>query len=74
VAMQVLKSSTDNARLTVVAKVRKVAERSRDSLIVVSAVFDGDGGYGIGTRKTVNLALRNETLEGADPGVNVVTS
>ena len=78
VAMQVSKSGAENARLTVLAKVhltwlhfRKIADRSRGSLTVISAVFDPDGGYVVGARKTVNLALRDETLASDDPGVNV---
>ena len=46
--------------------------RNRDALIVVSAIFDEDGGYVEGSRSSVNLMLRNETLEHTDdPGVNV---
>lgn len=78
--MQVSKSGAGAARLTVAVKIHltwlhfeKAAERNRDSLTVVSALFDPDGAYVIGTRKTVNLALRDDTLAHADPGVNVVS-
>ncbi len=38
------------------------AGRSRESLIVVTALFDPGGGDLIGNTKTVNLRLRDETL------------
>jgi VWFA-related protein len=79
VVTQVSKSGTSAARLIVMANLRvtwlhfrKVDARNRDSLIVVSAVFDRDGGYVVGARNTVNLALRNETLALTDhPGIGV---
>lgn len=45
--------------------------RNLDSLTVVSALLNHDGNYLIGTTKTVNLQLRNETLKQADPAVTL---
>ena len=47
----------------------KAEGRSRDSLTVVSALFDSEGGYVTGTTKTVNLRLRDETLAHMDSGI-----
>jgi hypothetical protein len=46
-------------------------------LTVVSVVLDEDGGYVAGSRNTINLMLRNETLAGkndpaADPSARNV--
>jgi VWFA-related protein len=78
VATQVSKSGSGDARLMVAAKVhptwlhfQKAAGRNRDSLTVVSALFDEEGGYVTGTRKTVNLFLRDETLAQTNAGINV---
>jgi len=78
VQLQLSKSENGDARVTVVVKLdptslhlKQVDGRHRDSLTVVSAVFDQDGGYVQGARKTVNLALRDETLAHAEPGINV---
>jgi hypothetical protein len=78
VQLQVSKSNTGDARVTVVVKLdptslhlKQADGRHRDSLTVVSAVFDQDGGYVQGARKTVNLALRDETLANMEPGLNV---
>jgi VWFA-related protein len=77
VRMQLSKSETGDPRLGVVVKVdvrslpfRKMNGRNRDSLIVVSVLFDREGGYVAGTRKTVNLALRDETLTHLDSGIS----
>jgi VWFA-related protein len=78
VQLQLSKSENGGARVTVVVKLdptslhlKQVDGRNRDSLTVVSAVFDQDGGYVQGARKTVNLALRDETLAHMEPGINV---
>ena len=79
VISQISRSGTASARLSVVTRVhvkslrfQNVDGRNRDALIVVSAIFDEDGGYVEGSRSSVNLMLRNETLEHTDdPGVNV---
>jgi hypothetical protein len=44
---------------------------SCDSLIVVAALFDSEGGYVAGAKKTVNLKLSDETLAKPDPGVTL---
>ena len=67
---QFFKSSDDNAKLTVVAHVdvkglhfRKVDGRNRDDLTVVSALFNRNGDYIQGTKKILEMRLRDETLE-----------
>jgi VWFA-related protein len=75
------KSNLPNAgdpKVLVVAKVdvrglhfRKADERSRDTLTVVSALFDPDGGYVMGSTKTVNLRLQDQTLAEMDSGVTL---
>jgi len=69
VAAQVSKSESESARLLVVAKVRaeclhfrKADGRNRDSLTIVYALFDDAGAYVEGNTKTVNLAMRDETI------------
>jgi len=78
VATQVTKSGDGDASVMVATKVpvkwlhlHKLQGRNRDTLTVVSALFDQEGGYVTGTRKTVNLAMRDETLAHMDPGINV---
>ena len=77
VAMQVSSSGKGDSTLMVLTKVRaarlhfqKSEDRNHDSLTVVSAVFDQEGGYVAGIQKTVNLALRDASLN-QDPGINV---
>jgi VWFA-related protein len=75
------KSNLPNAgdpKVLVVTKVdvrglhfKKAEERSRDTLTVVSALFDPDGGYIMGSTKTVNLRLRDETLAQMASGVTL---
>jgi len=75
------KSNLPNAgdpKVLVVAKVdvrwlhfKKADARSRDTLTVVSALFDADGGYVMGSTKTVNLRLRDETLAQMESGVTL---
>lgn len=50
---------------------RTAKGRNTDSLIAVAALFNSDGGYVAGTRKTVDLQLRNETLAEPDPSVTL---
>jgi VWFA-related protein len=68
----------EDAKVLVVAKIdvrslhfRQGDGRNRDSLIVVSALFDSEGGYVAGTKKTVNLRLRDESLAQTDPDVTL---
>jgi hypothetical protein len=70
--------NSDDAKVLVVAKIdlrslhfRQGDGRNRDSLIVVSALFDSEGGYVAGTKKTVNLRLSDESLAKSDPGVTL---
>jgi VWFA-related protein len=75
------KSNLPNAgdpKVLVVAKVdvrglhfKKADDRSRDTLIVVAALFDTDGEYVVGSTKTVNLRLRDKTLVEMDSGVTL---
>lgn len=50
---------------------RLTKERKVDSLTVVSALFKEDGSYLIGTSKTVNLQLRDQTPAQPDPAVTL---
>ena len=67
---QFFKSSSDNAKLTVVAHVdvkglhfRKADGRNRDDLTVVSALFNRNGDYIQGSKKVLEMRLKDETLE-----------
>ncbi|HTB11877.1 MAG TPA: VWA domain-containing protein [Bryobacteraceae bacterium] len=69
IAAQISKSGGDSARVLLVAKVhveclhfRKSDGRNRDSLTIVYAMFDDTGSYVEGNAKTVDLALRDETM------------
>lgn len=68
----------DRAKVLAVAKVdvkslhfKKGDGLNHDSLKVVFALFDAEGGYVAGTTKSVNLNLREETLGQAEPGFTV---
>jgi hypothetical protein len=68
----------DAAKVLVIAKIdvttlhfQKAAGRSRDSLNVVAALFDSEGGYVTGLTKTVNLRLSDQTLAKKDPAVTL---
>ncbi len=68
----------DAAKVLVVAKInvttlhfQKAAGRSQDSLSVVAALFDSEGGYVTGLTKTVNLRLSDATLSKKDPAVTL---
>ncbi|MGO9126891.1 MAG: VWA domain-containing protein, partial [Terriglobales bacterium] len=67
---QFFKSSDDRAKLTVVARVdvkglhfRKVDGRNRDDLTIVSALFNRNGDYIQGSKKILEMRLKDETLE-----------
>jgi VWFA-related protein len=67
---QFFKSSSDAAKLTVVAHVdvkglhfRKVDGRNRDDLTVVSAVFNRNGDFIQGSKKILEMRLKDDTLE-----------
>ena len=67
---QFFKASDTSAQIAVLVHVdlrgvhfKKVDGRNRNDLTVVSALFDPDGNYITGTKKTVEMRLRDETLE-----------
>jgi VWFA-related protein len=67
---QFFKSSGDSAKLTVLAKVdvkglhfRKVDGRNRDDLTIVSALFNRNGDFIEGSKKILEMRLKDETLE-----------
>jgi VWFA-related protein len=67
---QFFKSSDENAKLTVVAHVdvkglhfRKVEGRNLDDLTIVSALFNRNGDYIQGTKKVLEMRLKDDTLE-----------
>lgn len=70
VQTQFFKSGDYEAHLTVVArldlkqlKFRKAEDRSLNTLTLVAALFDRDGNYVKGTQKTVEMRLRDGTLQ-----------
>jgi VWFA-related protein len=76
--LQISRTNTGDSKLTVVTKVdpkglhfEKINGRNCDSLTIVSALFDTDGGYLAGTTKTINLKLRDETLAQMSAGISV---
>jgi len=67
---QFFKSNESDAKLTVIAGIslkqvplRKEGGRNRDDLTVVSAVFDNDGNFISGVTKTVELRLKDDTVQ-----------
>jgi VWFA-related protein len=76
--LQTSKSKSGDSKLTVVTRLdpkglhfEKVDGRSCDSLTIVAALFDTDGGYVAGVTKTINLRLTDETLVQLSGGINV---
>jgi VWFA-related protein len=68
---QFFKPSDESARVSVLAHVdlkglnfRKVEDRNNNILTIVSAVFDRNGNYVTGNKKTLEMRLRDETLAG----------
>lgn len=68
--MQFFKASEVSAKLTVVAHVdlkhlhfRKADGRNNDTLTIVSGIFDRNGNFISGVQKTVDMRLRDQTLE-----------
>jgi hypothetical protein len=66
---QYLKSSDDEARLTVTTRIdvrklrfRKVEGRNGDELIVVSGLFDRNGNFLKAVSKKIDMRIRDETL------------
>jgi VWFA-related protein len=78
---QFFKASAIDAKLTVLARVdlkrlrfQKVDGRNRNNLTVVSALFDRNGNFISGIRKTIEMRLRDETLTRLSSGITVKTS
>lgn len=79
---QFFKASEENARLAVLARVdvkrlrfRKENGRNRDDLTVVSGLFDRNGNLVTGNQKTVEMRLKDQTLEGRlNSGITVKSS
>jgi VWFA-related protein len=68
--MQFFKASAENAKVTVVAKVdirnlhyRKADGRNNNTLTIVSSVFDRNGNFVTGMQKTLEMKLKDETME-----------
>ena len=67
---QFFKVDDDNAKLSVISRIdlkhlhyRKVDGRNRDDLTIVSVLFDRNGNYVKGVSKTLEMRLRDETIE-----------
>jgi len=79
---QFFKPSADDARLAVLARVdvkhlrfRKENGRNRDDLTVVSGLFDRNGNLVTGNSKTVEMRLKDQTLESRlNSGITVRSS
>jgi VWFA-related protein len=79
---QFFKSGEADARLTVLAHVdvktlrfRKAEGRNRNDLTVVSALFDRNGNFLQGSEKTLEMRLKDETLQGKlGSGITLRTS
>jgi VWFA-related protein len=79
---QFFRSVEDGANLSVVAQLdirslpyRKEEGRNRDSLTIVSAVFDVNGNYVTGAEKLLELRLKDDTLQRKlDSGIKIKTS
>ncbi len=68
--MQFFKSSDTIAKLAVMTRVdlkhlrfRKIEDRNKDTLTIVTGLFDRNGNYVSGVQKTVELNLLDKTLE-----------
>ena len=68
--LQFFKSNEVNAKLSVIARVdlrplhfRKAEGRNLDTLTVVAGLFDSNGNYISGIEKTVDMKLRDETMQ-----------
>jgi VWFA-related protein len=79
---QFFKPTDVDAKLAVLVHVdvkrlhfRKAEGRNNDNLIIVAALFDHNGGFITGNEKTVELRLKDETLERkVESGVTLKTS
>jgi VWFA-related protein len=78
---QFFKTGDYNARLSIMARVdirrlryKKADGRNSDTLTVVGGVFDKDGKYIVGSQKTINLKLKDQTLDTIPEGGITVKS
>jgi VWFA-related protein len=78
---QFFKTGDYNARLSIMARVdirrlrfKKADGRNNDTLTVVGGVFDKDGKYVVGSQKTINLKLKDQTLDTIPEGGITVKS
>jgi VWFA-related protein len=76
--LQTSKSQSGDSKLRVITKLdpkglhfEKIDGRSCDSVTIVAALFDTEGGYVAGVTKTVNLRLSDESLAQMSGGINV---
>jgi hypothetical protein len=67
---QFLKSSSDNARITVLTHIRlkslhfrKAEDRNCNNLTITAALFDRNGNYVTGNQKLLEMRLKDDTLE-----------
>ena len=75
---QFFKPDPADAKLTVLARIdlkhlrfKKQDGRNRNNLTVVAVVFDRDGNYVAGTRKTIDMKLRDQTLQNLTTGLTI---
>ena len=79
---QFFKTGEYNAKVSIMARVnikhlhyRKADGRNNDTLTVVGGVFDRNGNYITGAQKTVDMKLKDQTLESIpEEGITVKTS
>jgi VWFA-related protein len=75
---QFFKPDPADAKLTVLARVdlkhlrfRKADGRNENNLTIVSVLFDRDGKYVTGEKKTIQMKLKDTTLERLNSGITV---
>jgi VWFA-related protein len=79
---QFFKTGEYNAKLSIMARInikhlhyRKAEGRNNDTLTVVGGVFDRNGNYVAGAQKTIDMKLKDQTLESIpETGITVKTS
>ncbi|MBV8070982.1 MAG: VWA domain-containing protein [Acidobacteriaceae bacterium] len=78
---QFFKPDPADAKLTVLARVdlkqlhfKKVDDRNKNQLTIVSAVFDNNGNFVTGTEKTVTMRLKDTTLARLSSGITLRTT
>ncbi|MBV8568990.1 MAG: VWA domain-containing protein [Acidobacteriaceae bacterium] len=78
---QFFKPDPADAKLTVLARVdlkqlhfKKVDDRNKNQLTIVSAVFDNNGNFVTGTQKTVTMRLKDTTLARLSSGITLRTT